>query len=87
MIRVKIIDVINNYNITDLEIRAEAMEEMICTGRLHGELIHENEYGARYAVAKCLVYGNPIELLDMCREAQRNEFGFIVYPIDMFEIV
>lgn len=86
MAKIKVINVINNYSITGLEIRSNAMEEMIHAGRFHGELIHENEYGARYAVAKCLVAGNPVELLDMCRDAQRNEFGFIVYPIDMFEL-
>lgn len=86
MMKIKIIEVIENYSITDLEIRSDVINEMICTGRFHGELIHENGYGSKYTVAKCLVTGDPLDLLDICKEAQRSEFGFTLYPIDMFEL-
>lgn len=87
MLRAKIVGIFENYSVTGIEVRHNAIDEVIHSGRFHGKLVYENEYGSKYIVANCLVTGDPAELLQICRDAQSNVFSYIIYPIDRVEIV
>lgn len=55
MLRAKIVGIFENYSVTGIEVRHNAIDEVIHSGHFHGKLVYENEYGSKYTVANCLV--------------------------------
>ena len=81
----KIIEVVNNYSPSSLEIRDDAFCQFSKTGRFHAELVCENEYGGSFTVAHCMVTGDPLDLIRLCREALSSCMGYIRIPVKTFE--
>lgn len=87
MLSIHSIKMMDNLLWDEVEIRSEALGEFLRTGKVSAEIVCTNEYGARFTAAKCRVCGDTLELLSLCKEANKSEVEYITYPIDMFKVI
>lgn len=86
MATLKITERVNSYSFDELEVRKEALWELLNNGNFHAEMVCRNEYGSRYTVAYCVVTGHPTELLNICRAAHSSSTGYEIFPSEMFAV-
>ena len=78
--------IVENYEFTGIIVRSTATSEYLNNGNFTGEIVCENEYGNMHLAAKCIVEGCPSDMLSILDSVVKEELGYIVYPIDIFEL-
>lgn len=82
-----ITEIVGNYEFTGIVVRYSATSEYLTNGNFAGEIVCENEYGGgMYLAARCIVEGCPSDMLSILDAVFKEDFGYIVYPIDIFEL-
>lgn len=78
--------IVENYEFTGIMVWNTAASEYLNTGYFTGEIVCENEDGSMHLAAKCIVEGCPSDMLSILDSVVKEDLGYIIYPIDIFEI-
>lgn len=81
-----ITEIVNNYELTGILICKGSISEYLTSRTVSGEIVCENEYGSKHLAAMCIIEGCPSDMLAMLEDVSKSDFGYQIYPIDIFDI-